>query len=177
MTPGIKITTLFTTVALTLASAASVLAQTSIQSLPNGNYRFCSNPPRSNVVSDREFLAAGHCFLFRKTGNRVVGNFFDMSTYGERGVCARGTVDGNSVTGEAVEVFPSEDLPMPAEPTFQGTKLMNWDNKDYLRVARASYSENEGYVSSIYYRTAILKLGGFYRYNAGNQSPPTSCQN
>jgi hypothetical protein len=162
---------------LSLSSAIPALAQAPIQNLPNGNYRFCSNPPRSPVVSDKEFLAAGHCFLFRKTGNRIIGVFSDMSTYGEVGVCARGTVRGNSITGEAIEVFPSEDLPMPAKPEFQGATLMNWNNKGYLKVAKAIYNEKGGYVSSIHYRAATLNLGSFYRYNAGTQSPPTSCQN
>jgi hypothetical protein len=163
--------------ALSFGVASSALAQASIPSLSNGNYRFCSNPPPSDAVSDEEFLAAGHCFLFRKTGNRVVGAFFDMSTYGEVSVCATGTISGNTVTGEALESFPVDEIQL--EPKFQGATPVNWDNSGYLKVARADvdYDQNEGYVStSIHYRTAVLNLDGFHRYNAGTKTPPTNCQ-
>jgi hypothetical protein len=131
-------------------------------------------------VSDEEFLAAGHCFLFRKAGNRIVGVFADMSTYGEVNVCAVGTVSGNTISGEALEVFPPEDKPLPVEPKYKGATPLNWDDNGYLKVSRADvdYDQDDGYVStSIHYRTALLNLGSFHRYNAGTQSPPTSCQN
>lgn len=166
-------------IALSFTSATAALAQTSIQGLPNGNYRFCSNPPPSSVVSDEEFVAAGHCFLFRKAGNRVVGQFFDMSTYGEVGVCATGTISGNTITGEALEVFPPEGEPLPVEPRFQSATPVSWDENSFLKVARAdvNYDQDDGSVStSIRYRTALLNLDGFHRYNAGTQAPPTSCQ-
>ena len=178
MHPGFRVGTIFTAIALSLSSVPPALALPSIQSLPNGNYRFCSNPPPSSVVSDEEILAAGHCFVFRKAGNRVVGYFSDMSTYGESRVCALGTVAGNTVTGEALEDFPVDEIQL--EPRFQGTTPQNWDNNGYLKVGRATakYDSSEGNVStSIRYRTAVLDLDGFHRYNAGTQSPPTICQN
>lgn len=117
--------------------------------------------------------------MFRKTGNRIVGIFADMSTYGEVNVCAVGTVSGNTIKGEALENFPPDDKPLPVEPKFKGTTPLNWDDNGYLKVARASatYDQDEEYVStSIRYRTALLNLGGFHRYNAGTRTPPTSCQ-
>ena len=179
MPSGIKVGTIFTAISLSLSSVAPALAQTSIQSLPNGNYRFCSNPPPSSIVSDLEVLAAGHCFVFRKTGNRVVGDFVDMSAYGEINVCAVGTVSGNTIKGEALENLLPEDRPLPVERKFQGITPRNWDNNGYLKVARASatYVQSEDYVlTSIRYRTALLNLDGFHRYNAGTRTPPTSCQ-
>jgi hypothetical protein len=101
-----------------------------------------------------------------------------MSTYGESRVCALGTVAGNTVTGEALEDFPVDEIQL--EPRFQGTTPQNWDNNGYLKVGRASakYDSSEGNIStSIRYRTAVLDLDGFHRYNAGTQSPPTICQN
>ncbi len=118
--------------------------------------------------------------MFRKTGNRIVGVFADMSTYGEVNVCAVGTVSGNTIKGEALENFLPEDRPLPIEPKFQGTTPLNWDDNGYLKVARANatYDRNDGYVStSVRYRTALLNLDGFHRYNAGTRTPPTSCQN
>jgi hypothetical protein len=174
----VKVGTILSAIALSLSSVAPALAQTSIQSLPNGNYRFCSNLPPSSVVSDEEIIAAGHCFLFQKSGNRVVGYFSDMSTYGEVRVCATGVVSGNTVTGEAVDYIPGEEIPVDSR--FQGTRPVNWDDSGYLKLARASakYDSSEGYITtSIRYRTALLNLDSFHRYNAGTQSPPTSCQN
>lgn len=100
-----------------------------------------------------------------------------MSTSGEVGVCATGTVNRNTVKGEALEyVF---DEKKPVEPRFKGTQPVNWDDNGYLKVAGASatYDSEQGIVStSILYSTAVLNLNKFYRYNAGRQLPPTSCQ-
>lgn len=175
MPPGFKI--VFTAIALSLSSIAPALAQTSIQNLPNGNYRYCSNPPSSSDVNDIDIFAGGHCFLFRKSGDQVVGYFWDMSTSGEVGVCATGTVNRNTVNGKALEyVF---DVEKPVEPRFKGTQPVNWDDNGYLKVAGASatYDSEQGIVSTtILYSTAVLNLNEFYRYNAGTQLPPTSCQ-
>lgn len=177
MTPKIKITSVISAIAFGLTCATSALAQTSIQSLPNGNYRFCSNPPPDAVVDDIEILAAGHCFLFRKSGSQVVGYFWDMSTFGEIGVCAVGTVNGNVLTGEAYQYF--FDLEITPEPKHQGTTPQNWDDYGYLKVAGATANYTHGVVTetTIQYPTAILNLSDLYRYNAGSQAPPTSCQN
>jgi hypothetical protein len=133
-----KLGTISAAIAVCFTSTTAALAQTSIQDLPNGNHRFCSNPPPSSVVSDEEFAAAGYCFVFRKTGNRVIGHFFDMSTYGEEGVCATGTLSGNTVTGEALQSFTPENEPLPVDPGFQGSNPVNWDDNGYLKVARAN---------------------------------------
>lgn len=176
MTPGIKIGTAISAIAFGLICATSALAQTSIQSLPNGNYRFCSNPPPDAVVDDIEILAAGHCFLFRKSGDRVTGYLWDMSTYGEVSTCTVGTVNGNVITGEAYEYF--FDTEITPEPKYQGTVPQNWDDYGYLKVAGATARYTHGVVTetTIKYSTAILDISDFYRYNAGTQAPPTSCR-
>ncbi len=174
----VKVGTILSAITLSLSSVAPALAQTSIQSLANGNYRFCSNRPPSSVVSDEEILAAGHCFLFQKSGNQVVGYFWDMSTYGEVGACVTGTVNSNTVNGDALEyIFDAE---IPVDPRLKGARPVDWDNNGYLKVAsaNATYNSDQGVVStSIFYSTAVLNLNEFYRYNAGTQSLPTSCQN
>ena|SRR4028118_571249 len=174
----VKIGTILSAITLSLSSIAPALAQTSIQSLPNGNYRFCSNPPPFSVVSDEGILAASHCFLFQKSGNQVVGYFSDMSTYGEVRACITGTVNGNTVKGDALEyIFDAE---IPVAPRFKGARPVNWDDNGYLKVANANATYNSDQVvvsTSIFYSTAVLNLNEFYRYNAGTQSPLTSCQN
>lgn len=148
-------------------------AKSSIQSLPDGNYRFCSNRPPSTQVSD---LKAGYCFVFRKAGTRIVGNYFDSSTSGEDNVCVTGRFSNNSVTGEGLQF--SQGLPNGMSK-FSGSRLTNWDNSGYLKVAQGKLlrtNEQTGY-SEIHYRSAVLNLSKFSRHNAGTYAPPINCFN
>lgn len=163
-------------VLLVASFSTTASAKSSIQSLPDGNYRFCSNPPPSRQASDQELLKAGYCFVFRKTGNRIVGNYFDSSTSGEDNVCVTGTLSNNSVTGEGLQ--SSQGLPNGMS-NFSGSRLTNWEKSGYLKVAQAKLLrtyEQTGY-SEIHYRRAVLNLSNFSRYNAGTYPPPTKCFN
>lgn len=177
MIPRFKISSVISAIAFSLTCATSALAQTSIQSLPNGNYRFCTNPPPKAIVDDIDVRSGSHCFLFRKLGDRVTGYLWDMSTSGEVRACTVGTVNGNVITGEAYEYF--FDTEITPEPKYQGTTPQNWDDYGYLKVAGATARYTHGVVTetTIKYSTAILNISDFYRYNAGTQSPPTSCRN
>ena len=160
-------------VLLVASFSTPVSAKSSIQNLPDGNYKFCSNPPPSRQVSD---LKAGYCFVFRKTKTRIVGNYFDSSTSGEDNVCVTGRLSNNSVTGEGLQF--SQGLPNGMSD-FSGSRLTNWDDSGYLKVAQAKLLktyEQTGY-SEIHYRSTVLNLSNFSRHNAGTESPPTNCFN
>jgi len=148
-------------------------AQTTIEGLPTGNHRVCSQLPTSRGME------SGMCFLFRKVGDRIVGNFY--IPYSSWLVCVSGKVDGNKVNGEALE--SSGELGSPTDPKFQGSRLENWDERGYLKLAegrvvnRRYVPGTEGlYTAWFVYEKALLNLNGFYFYNAGSTLPPERCE-
>jgi hypothetical protein len=155
----------------------AALAQTSIQSLPDGNYRFCSNPPPANQVSDENLVNAGYCFVFSKRGNRVVGDYYDPKTLGEESVCVGGTIRNNTLSGQGRE-FIGNIGRQSTPPNSNGNRLVNWDNKGYLKVARATLVGPPGGIGTYArYRSALLNLNGFHRYNPTKGQPPRDCFN
>lgn len=167
---------LATLILIMVSPSISASTNASIQGLPNGNYRFCSNLPSSTQVSDQELLEAGYCFLFRKTGSQIVGNYFNSSLSTEDAVCVTGQASNGIISGEGLQL--SQGLPNGMSD-FAGVRLTNWDEPGYLRVASATVLgtyEQTGY-SRIHHRQAVLDLSNFYRYNAGIYLPPTDCFN
>ncbi|MBW4577330.1 MAG: hypothetical protein KME08_18840 [Aphanothece sp. CMT-3BRIN-NPC111] len=150
--------------------------KSSLQRLANGNYKVCSEPPSTSIDKDKD-LITGYCFAFRKSGNRVVGNYYDTKTLGEEGVCMSGTLSNSTIRGEAIEAIGSigrQNTPQNSS----GRQFVNWDTEGYLKVARASVIRTYGaplYYKTVRYRSALLNLDSFYRYNAGTQSPPRNC--
>ncbi|MEW5856111.1 MAG: hypothetical protein AB1861_01795, partial [Cyanobacteriota bacterium] len=150
----------------------------SIQSLSNGNYTFCSKPPSG--TGNQQGVDLGHCYVFSKKGNRLVGDLYDTKTLGEVTACVSGAVNNKTVSGEAIEIVGDigrQNTP----PNSSGNKLVNWDNQGYLKVARATVigrlnSPGRNNVRKIRYRSALLNLNGFYRHNQLKQAP-TSCLN
>ena len=151
-------------------SQESTQRQSSLQRLANGNYKVCSKPPSTSIDT-------GYCFVFRKSGNRVVGDYYDTKTLGEEGVCMSGTLSNRTVRGEAIEEIGSVGR-QNTPPNSSGKRLVNWDKEGYLKVARASvlrtYEVPHSY-KTVRYRSALLNLNSFSRYNAGTQSPPRTC--
>lgn len=141
--------------------------------LPNGNYRFCSQLPRSGLVSPPGEIV-GNCFLFRKQGNQVVGKYYDTRTYGEVSVCLSGSLR-DRVLAQGVETIGGIGRQqLPANST--GEQFVNWDKEGILQVARAeTYGRKTGEGQPIRYRQAILDLKRLYRLNAGPLLPPTQC--
>ncbi|MBD2054486.1 hypothetical protein H6F88_00280 [Oculatella sp. FACHB-28] len=167
--------TLASLIVVMVSPGISASTNASIQGLPNGNYRFCSNPP-STQVSDQELLEAGYCFLFRKTGSQIVGSYFNPSLSTEDAVCVTGQASNGIISGEGLQL--SQGLPNGMSD-FAGVRLTNWDEWGYLSVASATVLgtyEQTGY-SQIHHRQAVLDLSNFYRYNAGIYLPPTDCFN
>jgi hypothetical protein len=148
--------------------------QSSLISLPSGNYLFCSKPETA------EGQESGVCFRFRKVEKRVVGNFYEP--YTENGVCIDGTVNSNTVTGKGLEHLIELQEPIENTNKFEHQyNLVNWDESGYLKVGivsakNAGYSDAVDYTAWIYYGRAFLNLDGFYQYNAGTTIPPQACE-
>ena len=149
------------------------------QSLRDGNYRFCSHPPQSKIVSDQDLLHAGYCFVFRKSGSQVVG-FFGVVP-GDSLICVDGILDKNTVKGKALQpLLPGNPPQELLNSVNRGSSWKNWDGSGALKVARGSvtntYNPNQKYYQTvIQYSQAQLNLEDFYRYNAGDILPPKSC--
>ncbi|MBD2291920.1 hypothetical protein H6G06_00115 [Anabaena sphaerica FACHB-251] len=141
--------------------------------LSNGNYRFCSQQPKTTNVASPDAII-GNCFLFRKTGNQVVGTYYDTRTLGEESLCLRGTLS-NRLVGEGLEVIGGigrQKIPAKA----QGSRLVNWDKEGILQVAKAiPYGKRTAFGQPIHYRQAIVDFKRLYAYNLGNKLPPTRC--
>jgi hypothetical protein len=147
--------------------------------LPDGDtYRVCSQPP---VEGADAYQVVGHCLAFRKTGDRVVGNFYDTETLGEVGLCVSGTLSDNTVQGEAIEFIGSVGNPKIPDNS-EGTALVNWDDDGFLQVAQARViaqeEQGEGtgvMVDTVQYGEAVLTLDGFHRHPDAEVPAPTDC--
>lgn len=153
------------------ASAAQVIggptgSQLIIASLPDGNYRFCSDRSPSDVSR-----VSGVCFRFRKQDSDVVGEYY----YPYRGdsLCINGQVNGNTVTGQGVEpLSQNPELPLDLP---KGDARADWSQEGWLEVGRAQLILRNEDPERIQYRSLIADLNGFYQYNAGTVLPPQSC--
>ncbi|MBE9077767.1 hypothetical protein IQ241_10755 [Romeria aff. gracilis LEGE 07310] len=65
----------------------------SLDSFRNANHRVCSEP------QSEDGRMRGLCFLFRKQGDEIVGQFFEP--YSERGICVHGIAHDSEVGGFA----------------------------------------------------------------------------
>ncbi|TAF08079.1 MAG: hypothetical protein EAZ77_07780 [Nostocales cyanobacterium] len=159
--------------AISATKSLSQPAAVDFNQLSNGNYRFCSQQPKTTNAPPPEAII-GNCFLFRKQGNQVVGSYYDTRTLGEESLCLRGTLSSRLV-GEGLEFIGGigrQRIPAKAE----GSRLVNWDKEGILQVARAIPSgKRTGWGQPIHYRQAILDFQRLYVYNLGKKLPPTSC--
>lgn len=159
--------------------------QSPIESLPNGNYRFCSDPAPSDGSE------AGMCFRFQKIGDRVVGNYQPANS-AQASLCLVGRINRSTLNGEATDFSSPTSEPLQRRPELQESSLVNWDSAGtthYLKVAsgqaidqnnqnnqnkldNAALAQPHG---SIHFRQASLDLGSFHPYNSGPIEPPTQC--
>lgn len=138
-------------------------SQHKISDLPDGNYRYVTaeTPITEAELAQTESLI----FLFRKEGNQVTGELSQANS--SNNICISGQVNGNTITGWAVEL--SEPLD-EAIVRSCGEEFVAWDVAGSLRVRRG---QNEG--NKVVYRSAIFDLNGYNRINAGTKLPPASC--
>ena len=153
------------------ALAASIIAgptnrQFTVASLPDGNYRFCSDRPPEGINR-----VSGVCFRFRKQANTVIGDYY--YPYEGSSLCLNGRVNGNTVSGQAVERFPRGDNSPPEIPSDRS--LTDWRQEGFLKVGQGVYVDDLNRPDAARYRSALLNLDAFYQYNAGVVSPPADC--
>jgi hypothetical protein len=146
----------------------SAQAQTLIEALPDGSYRFCQSIP-SQTQPD-----VGDCFLFQKTNNLVTGDFYRAST-GE-GICITGAIEKNTISGGALEYLHQGNLP-GAEDAGKGID----PRSDPLslgggELVNPSFSATQGSsAEGIRWRRALLVLDTFQQYNIETRQPPQQC--
>ncbi|NEP18514.1 MAG: hypothetical protein F6J97_16700 [Leptolyngbya sp. SIO4C1] len=169
---GLKILSIALTASLSagVAQAAEVIggptgAQFSLANLPDGNYRFCSSRPPSDINR-----VSGICFRFRKQGSAVTGDYY--YPYEGSSLCLNGRVNGNTVTGQAVERMPEN---AGAPDRLGSEQLYDWRPEGFLQVRRGIYVDDRNRRDAIRYRSALLNLNSFYQYNAGTVLPPADC--
>lgn len=154
-----------------LAQAAEVIAgptgtQFKIASLPNGNYRFCSDRPPSDIQR-----VSGVCLRFQKNGDQIVGDYY--YPYKGSSICLNGRVNGNTVTGQGLERFSIDAAP---PDDFDQDSLHDWRQDGFLEVGRGvAVSDRPADQKAVRYRSALLNLNNFYQYNAGTVLPPSGC--
>lgn len=153
-----------------IAQSAEVIkgptnARFTVESLPNGNYRLCSDRPPSDIQR-----VSGVCFRFRKQGKDILGEYY--YPYKGSRTCITGKVNNNTVTGQSVETIPG-NADMPSDLPRQDT-MENWGQDGFLQVGRAQL-ETEGSINAIRYRSTLLHLKDFYQFNLGQSKPPQNC--
>lgn len=137
--------------------------KSTVQDLPDGNYRYWSGTTSDAVVSNDTLLAdGGTLFLFRKQGSTIAGVF---SYVDGEAICIRGQVNGNTVSGTAVQT--GEGLSVVST----GESFANFGPSEALSLRRGLQVSSE----QVRYRSALLNLAGLNRINAGTVVPPEGC--
>jgi uncharacterized protein YecT (DUF1311 family) len=139
-----------------------------IDQLPDGNYRYATAKLSQSIISDQDLVrAGGYYFLFRKQGRNIVGTLAQVDS--ENTICVSGKINGNTVTGRAVELV---ELP-ERDPSVKSIddKFVFWDlGGDILSVRRGEKKDGK-----VIYNGALLNLGTLSRYNVGTRPPISQC--
>lgn len=144
---------------VTINQASSAI----VARLANGKYQFCSKP-KPNDWRD----GAGVCFNFSKVGNKVDGYYGYPHSDGF--ICVRGTVTGNSITGEALEISwegnQRDEIPKSA---------FYWDTEKRLILSQGkivrTVNNSMNSTDWILFKRAALNVDGFYQYSTPRMTP------
>lgn len=139
----------------------------SLESLPDGSYRYLSGSFETRAYSDAVLVQnGGSIFLLTKVGNQVTGNL--MPRLGLPGICVTGTLSGDVITGAAypddtanIEQVSAREVGETYEPYGSGA----------LQIRRSQTAGDR-----TYYAGALLDLSNFSRINAGTALAPTACE-
>ncbi|MEB3282169.1 MAG: hypothetical protein VKK42_24955 [Lyngbya sp.] len=138
-------------------------SQPRISSLPDGNYRYVT--ARTPITEAELAQTESLIFLFRKKGNNITGQLSQANS--SNSICISGQVNGNTITGAAVELSEPGDEAILRNC---GEEFVVWDVAGSLRVRRGKKEGNK-----VIYKSAIFDLNGYNRINAGTVFPPVSC--
>ncbi|MFH7243775.1 MAG: hypothetical protein ACHWZW_13095 [Spirulina sp.] len=134
-----------------------------VQDLPDGNYRYWSGTTDQSIVSDDILINnGGTLFLFRKQGDNVTGIF---SYVNAEAICISGQVNGNTVSGRAVQT--GEGISVLSS----GETFANFGPSETLSLRRGRQVSDE----QVRYGSALLNLAELNRINAGTALPPGGC--
>ncbi len=145
------------------APATPPVTTGAIDRLPDGDYRFWTGA-QANNVTDQQIVAAGEgsgLFLFRKTGNKVVGQYARPS---DVAYCVAGTIANGKVTGTASPVDRSVPGGRPA------------DNSNYGPVGQLKFGVWKGGDKTGFSEGSMLDLTTFNRINLGARKALTVCR-
>jgi hypothetical protein len=135
--------------------------QTSIDQLPDGDYRFW-NKASANNVTDQQILETGEgggLFLFKKTGNTVIGTYARPN---DVAYCITGSLAGGKVTGKASPI--DRNLKRPA------------DNSSYDPIGRLKFGTWKGPDKSGFSEGTVLDVSSFSRINLGARKAHANCR-
>lgn len=168
--------------------------KTNIENLPNGNYRYCSDP---NPYSEDEPDVHRYCFTFTKTGNKVVGVYLYRVPKDTPSICIEGMVKDNLVNGLGYEnIGPgskpyteedfsglnelSQNQPLSYwddEKLFQGGLNLKVDNPSLYELSPPSEDKYASYWATIRYENAQIDLNNFEQIEVGSLPQFSRCTN
>ncbi|MEL7143056.1 MAG: hypothetical protein AAFY33_13825 [Cyanobacteria bacterium J06643_4] len=139
----------------------------SLESLPDGSYRYLAGSFETRAYSDDVLVEnGGSIFLLTKVGNQVTGNL--MPRLGLPGICVTGTLSGDVITGAA---YPDDTADIEQESAREVGDEYEPYGSGALQIRR---SQTVG--DRTYYADALLDLSNFSRINAGTALAPTACE-
>jgi len=149
---------------------------TTLESLPDGSYRYLAGSFEYGSYTNEQLIAnGGSVFLLTKLGNEVTGSLYPQLD--AAAICITGTVSGDTVTGAAYPVSVSEmtaeetnAVEVPAENTEVGESFRSYEETP-LQVRQRRTTAGQPY-----YVGASLDLSEFSRINAGSSLAPTRCE-
>ncbi len=149
---------------------------TTLESLPDGSYRYLAGSFEYGYYTNEQLIAnGGSVFLLTKTGNEVTGSLYPRLD--ATAICVTGIVSGDTVTGAAYVTSVSEmtegestALNAPTENAEVGESFRSYE-KTPLQVR-----QSRTVAGQTYYTGALLDLSEFSRINAGSSLAPTNCE-
>jgi hypothetical protein len=156
--------------------------KTNIEDLPDGNYRYCSEPASSVNINGSDSEA--WCFEFNKMQKRVVGTYSYQAPKDTAHICINGIANKNKVIGVGYEEIQysnkKPDVSKEKLAISQGEKTYIkegfWDNSDVypngfnLKVSSPHFYQllepeqtNNTYWITIRFNDTELNLNNFYR--------------
>ncbi|MGF1603476.1 MAG: tetratricopeptide repeat protein [Thermosynechococcaceae cyanobacterium] len=140
-----------------------------LSSLPNANYRFCEK--RYVKTFSQVHEDTGYCFSFRKSGDRVVGDFYYPQS--DSIFCFSGKFSNNKVAGETYHIF-SDSQERNFSYEAKGKFYIQRNPTIIIEKVLKSgpYSQHVGIAK--YQQTSIF-LSNMYQWNSGQYIPPKTC--